>query len=89
MLCPKSSHLRRREYCNKVAVKVIKYGVFSEITGDRPMILFDDSDRAKDFCYSQNKGLYPKEFMVLSPLYCFIRKVEVNDKGDIIRIEKG
>lgn len=68
---------------------MIKYGAFSEITGDRPMILFDDNDLAMDFCYSQNKGLYPKEFMVLSPLYCFIRKVEVNDKGDIIRIEKG
>lgn len=75
----------RKGYCNKVVrrqAKMIKHGVFSEVTGDKPMILFDDDGDAKDFCYSQNKDLYPKEVMVLSPIYCFIRKVEVNDKGD-------
>jgi len=66
---------------------MIKYGVFSEVTGDKPMIVFDDDGDAKDFCYSQNKNLYPKEIMVLSPIYCFIRNVEVDDKGNIISIE--
>lgn len=66
---------------------MIKHGVFSEVTGDKPMAVFDNDGDAKDFCYSQNKNLYPKEIMVLSPIYCFIRKVEVNDKGDIISIE--
>jgi len=66
---------------------MIKYGVFSEVTGDKPMVLFDDNGEAKDFCYSQNKNLYPKEIMVLYPIYCFIRKVEVDDKGNIITIE--
>ncbi len=66
---------------------MIKYGVFSEVTGNKPMIVLDDVEDAKDFCYSQNKNLYPKEIMVLSPIYCFIRKVEVDDKGDIIKIK--
>lgn len=47
----------------------------------------DDIGDAMDFCYSQNKNIYPKEIMVVSPIYCFIRKVEVNDIGDIINIE--
>lgn len=64
----------------------IKYGVFSGITGDKPMLICEDNNDAMDFCFSQNKDLYPKEIMVLSPLYCFIRKVEVNNKGDVIRI---
>lgn len=65
-----------------------KYGVFSDITGDKPMFVYDHKEDAEDFCYSQNKYLYPKEIMVLSPTYCFIRKVEVNDKGEIMCIEK-
>lgn len=40
-----------------------KYGVFSEATGDRPMKVCDDIGDAKDFCYSQNKNIYPKEVM--------------------------
>lgn len=64
----------------------IKYGVFSEITGSKPILVCENNNGAMDFCYSQNKDLYPKEIMVLSPLYCFIRKVEINYKGDIIRI---
>ena len=66
---------------------MIKYGVFSEVTGDKPMIICDDDGDAMDFCYSQNKNIYPKEVMAISPIYCFIRKVEVDDKGKIIRIE--
>lgn len=65
----------------------IKYGVFSDITGDKPMLIVEDEDKAMDFCYSQNKNL-PEEIMTLSPLYCFIRKVEVNAKGDVVRIIK-
>lgn len=64
----------------------IKYGVFSEVTGNKPMLICEDEDKAMDFCYSQNKDLYPKEIMILSPLYSFIRKVEVNYKGDVIGI---
>ncbi len=64
----------------------IKYGVFSYATGNKPMLICDNNNEAMDFCYSQNKDLYPKEIMVLSPLYCFIRKVEVNCKGDVVRI---
>lgn len=64
----------------------IKYGVFSDVTGNKPMLICEDKNNAMDFCYSQNKGLYPKEIMILSPLYCFIRKVEVDYKGDVVRI---
>lgn len=63
----------------------IKYGVFSDVTGNKPILICEDEDKAMAFCYSQNKDLYPKEVMILSPLYCFIRKVEVNYKGDIVR----
>lgn len=65
----------------------IKYGAFSEITGDKPMLVCEDEDKVMSFCYSQNKNL-PEDIMTLSPLYCFIRKVEVNAKGDVIRIIK-
>ena len=65
---------------------LITYGVFSDITGNKPMLVTEDEDKAMAFCYSQNRNLYPKEIMILSPLYCFIRKVEVNYKGDVIRI---
>ncbi len=64
----------------------IKYGVFSEITGNKPILVLEDENNAKDFCYSQNKNLFPKEIMTLSPLYCFIRNVEVNCKGEVVRI---
>lgn len=63
----------------------IKYGIFSDITGNKPMLITEDENRAMEFCYSQNKNL-PEEYMTLSPLYCFIRKVEVNYKGDMVRI---
>ena len=66
---------------------MIKYGVFSEATGDKPMIICNDDEDVMDFCYSQNKNIYPKEVMTISPIYCFIRKVNVNDKGEIINIE--
>ena len=64
----------------------ITFGVFSDTTGNTPILISDDEDRLKDFCYSQNKDLYPKKIMIFSPLYCFIRKVEVNYKGDLVRI---
>lgn len=64
----------------------IKYGIFSDVTGNKPMLICEDKNNAMEFCYSQNKDLYPKEIMTLYPLYCFIRKVEVNYKGDVIRI---
>ncbi len=65
----------------------IKYAVFSDITGDKPMLICEDENKAMDFCRSQNKNL-PVEIMTLSCLYCFIRKVEVDAKGDVIRIIK-
>lgn len=64
----------------------IKHGVFSDVTGNKPILICEDDNDAMVFCYSQNKDLYPKEIMTLSPLYCFIRKVEVNYKGDVVRI---
>lgn len=64
----------------------IKYGVFSDITGNKPMLITWDKNEAMDFCYLQNKDLYPKEIMTLSPSYCFIREVDVNYKGDVVRI---
>lgn len=63
----------------------IKFGVFSDVTGNKPMLICEDENKAMDFCHSQNKNL-PEEIMILSPLYCFIRKVEVNYKGDVVRI---
>lgn len=64
----------------------IRYGTFSDITGNKPIFIYENKNDAMDFCYSQNKNLYPKEVMILSPLYCFIRKVEVNHNGDVVRI---
>ena len=70
-----------------MVIEMIKYGAFSEVTGDKPIKVCDDIGDAMDFCYSQNKNIYPKEVMTISPIYCFIRKVEVNDRGDIISID--
>lgn len=64
----------------------IAFGVFSDATGNKPILISDDEEILKDFCYSQNKDLYPKEIMVLFPIYCYIRKIEVNYKGDLVRI---
>ncbi len=54
----------------------IKYGVFSEITGSDPIIISEDKEELMDFCYSQNKNLYPKEIAVLSPLHCSIKRLD-------------
>lgn len=58
------------------------YRVYSEITGNKVIFETEDKEKAKDFCYSQNKNLYPKEIMTLSPLYCFIREEIVKNKKE-------
>ncbi len=54
--------------------KNMKYKVYSEMTKNTPLFESNSKKEAMDFCYSQNKNIYPKSIMPLMPMYCFIRE---------------
>jgi len=51
----------------------MKYKVYSDMTGNKPIFVTNNEEEAQNFCYSQNKNLYPKEVMIYSPMYCYYK----------------
>ena len=62
---------------------VEKFVVFC---GKKEIVRLDTEDIAAKYCYDQNKNIYPKEIMEISPLYCHYTKMDVDedDEKDIL-----